>query len=240
MLNLSPKHSFLATALITSSLVSPLALADEAQANYSTALTLGSGGIGIDFSAATKLSITENDHIQWRVGISGADADFDRGDDVEIGGIDYEGTAEWAEAKAGLDWYPSNEGWSEKVFIATGLMYQNVEFDAKADGTKGFAVGGTQVNPGDITSFRAEIENSQIMPYLSLGWGNKITGESGFDFHAELGIRVPTQDADVKVSAIDPGNVLSAAALAAEKRDIESDVNKDVEGFGMIAVAYHF
>jgi len=240
MFSISPSKSLFATAIVAGTIASPFTFADEQEAQYATALTLGSTGIGLEFSSTTNLSFTDNDHIQWRIGISGADADFDRGDDVEIAGIDYEGNIQWGEARAGLDWFPSNSGWSEKVFISSGLMYSNGEFDATADGTKGFSVGGTQVNPGDITSFRTEIENQQVMPYVSVGWGNKITGESGFDFQAELGIRVPTSDADVTVSAIDPGNVLSAAALAAEKRDIENDINQDLDGFASIALSYHF
>jgi len=240
MLFISQSKAVLAITMVAATVASPFVSAGEQKARYATSLTLGSTGVGLEFSSKMDLSFTDNDHIQWRIGISGADVDFDRGDDVEIAGIDYDGNVEWGEARAGLDWFPSDSGWSRKVFVSSGLMYSNVEFDAKADGTKGFAVGGTQVNPGDITSFRTEIDNQQVMPYVSVGWGNKITGERGFDFQAELGFRVPTRDADVKVSAIDPGNHLSAAALADEKRDIENDINSDLDGFATIAVSYHF
>jgi hypothetical protein len=229
------------TAILIAGMVTvPFASAEEQDAKYSTALTLGSSGLGIEFSSSTDFSFKSNDHIQWRAGISGADFDFDRGDDVEIGGIDYEGDINLVEARVGLDWFPSDSGWSEKVFTSGGLMYSNAKFDATADGTKGFAVGGTQVNPGDITSFRAEIENQQVMPYLSLGWGNKITGERGLDFQAEIGVRVPTGNPDVNVSAIDPSNLLSSAALATEKKDIENDISKDLDYFSRIALSYHF
>jgi len=240
MFTISQPKVLFATVIITGFFSSSFAFAEEQKAQYASSLTLGSTGIGLEFSSTTNLSFIDSDHIQWRVGISGADVDFDRGDDVEISGIDYEGNIEWGEARAGLDWFPSNSGWSEKVFISSGLMYTKAKFDGTADGTKGFAVGGTQINPGDITSFRTEIDNQQVMPYVSVGWGNKITGEQGFDFQAELGMRVPTSDADVNVSAVDPGNILSAAALETEKRDIENEVNNDLDGFVNIAVSYHF
>lgn len=240
MFLISQPKALLTAIMIAGTVTVPFASAEEQDAHYSTALTLGSNGLGLELSSTTDLSFKNNDHIQWRVGISGGDVNFDRGDDVEIAGIDYEGDIKWGEARAGLDWFPSNSGWSEKVFISSGLMYSDGEFDATADGTKGFSVGGTQINPGDITSFRTEIENQQVMPYLSLGWGNKITGESGFDFQAEIGIRVPTRNADVNVSAIDPSNVLSAAAIAAEKKDIENDINQDLDGFASVALSYHF
>ena len=235
-----PKALLTTIVLAAGTLAVPIASATEKDAQYSSSLTLGSSGVGIEFSSSTDLSFNSDDSIQWRVGISGSDYSFDRGDDVEIGGIDYEGDISLMEARVGMDWFPSNSGWSEKVFISGGLMYSDIELDATADGTKGFAVGGTQVNPGDITSFNTEIENQQVMPYLSLGWGNKITGESGIDFQAEIGLRVPTSKADVKVSAIDTNNILSATALAKEKKDIEKDINKDLDGFASIAVSYHF
>jgi len=238
--------STLSTALIVgASVLAVPAMADEAESTtsepqYSAGLTLGSLGLGAMVSGKTNWSLTENDQIQWRVMAGGLGGSFDGGDDVEIAGIDYkDGDISLYSLQAGVDWYPISSGWADEVYLSTGLMYQNGNFSGYANTAKSFYVGNTLVNPGDITSLKTEIDNSQVLPYLSLGWGNKITHEDGFDFQAEIGVAMATKDANVSLTAVDPTNHLSAADLAAEKNSIENEVN-GVVGFATVMVSYHF
>ena len=242
----TPLKSTLSAALIlgASVLTTPV-IADEAESStsepkYSAGLTLGSLGLGAMVSGKTNWRLTENDQIQWRVMAGGLSGRFDGGDDVEIAGIDYkDGDISLYSLQAGVDWYPISSGWADEIYLSTGLMYQDGDFSGYANTAKSFYVGNTLVNPGDITSLRTEIDNSHVLPYLSLGWGNKITHEGGFDFQAEIGVAMATKDANVNLIAVDPNNHLSAADLAAEKNSIEDEVN-GVEAFATIMVSYHF
>jgi hypothetical protein len=239
----STTSSLFAAMVIASSLISGTAIAEESasdSAAYSGGLVLGSMGAGISFGAKTNWSLTNNDQIQWRVQAAGIDTDFDKDDDIELAGIDYnDGNLELFSLQAGVDWYPYASGWADEVFFSTGLIFTDGDFEAKADNSKSYSVGNTTVSPGDITSLTTEIDHRGVLPYISLGWGNKITGERGFDFHAELGLALPTGDADVKVSAVDPGSFLAASDLRAEEKDIEDELN-GFNAFGMIAVSYHY
>jgi len=64
-------------------------------------------------------------------------------------------------------------------------------------------------------------------------------GKKGFGFQAEVGAAIPTSDADVTLSAVDPNNYLSPANLAKEKKDIEDDIN-GIQGFVTATVYYQF
>jgi hypothetical protein len=239
-------RSTLSSALIiTATSISAPAFAEEADSttsepNYSAGLTLGSLGLGAMVSGKTEWSLTENDQIQWRVLASGLEGDFGGSDTVEISGIDYkDGDIAIYSFQAGVDWYPISSGWADEIYLSTGLLYQDGDFSGTADNAKSFYVGNTLVNPGDITSLYTEIDNSQVLPYLSVGWGNKISYERGFDLQAEIGFAMPTKDANVSLTAVDPTNHLSAADLATEKKAIEDDVNS-ISAFATIMVSYHF
>jgi len=209
-------------------------------AKYSGGVTIGSLGLGLSLSAKSDWSLTAGDQIQWRVLASGIDAEFEGDDDVDIAGVDYkDGEFSLFSLQGGVDWYPVSTGWADEVFVSTGLMYFDAEFKGTADNDKTYFVGNTKVSSGDITSLNVEIENSSVMPYLSVGWGNKITPEGGFDFQAEVGVALPTNDPDVTVSAVDPGNFLTANALKAEKKELEDEVDGAV-GFVTATISYHF
>lgn len=228
-------------------LLSPLLMAEAASDNaatsrdvaeYSISVGLNSIGIGISTSGNTGWHIKEGDQIQWRAVIAGIDADDV--DNIEFDDVEYEnGELKTMGFQFGLDWYPYQQGWAKQVFFSTGLLYADIEVNGTAETNKSFNIGGQQVNPGDITSLTTSLDDTDIAPYLSVGWGNKLTGRRGFKFHAELGITPSTSNADVKLTAVDPGNVLSAANLAKEKRDIEDDAN-GVAAFAAANVAYHF
>jgi len=208
-------------------------------ARYSTGLTIGTAGFGVNGSATTNWHLSEHDQIQWRVMLSGLEADL-KDESFDIAGIDYNsGDLSLFALQGGLDWFPYASGWAEKVFFSTGLIYSDLDLDMHADTSKRISLGGTSVSSNALDSLHTKIENSQVMPYISLGWGNKITGEQGFDFQAELGIAISTRDADVKVTAKDPSNVLRAQDLVAEQKQIEDELG-GATAFATIALSYHF
>lgn len=209
-------------------------------AQLSLGASAGVLGIGVTVTGTTDWHVKSGDRIQWRAMISGMDLEVDDGD-VELSDIEYEDTDYSITAmQLGLDWYPiASQGWTGDIFFSGGLMYVDSDFSANADMDKRFSVGSTTVNPGDIDALETEIESSGVLPYISLGWGNKITGEAGFDFMVELGLAYQLNDPDVKLVAVDPTGHLSAGDLDDEARDIEDEAG-GVQAFGTITVAYHF
>ncbi len=237
----APKaSSLLALTLLPMMAVSALAEESQTQdARYAIGATIGTTGLGLNMSGNTDWSLRSGDQLQWRVMASGLSADFED-DEFDFADIEYnKGDIDMFALQAGVDWFPFASGWSEKVFFSTGLLYSDIEISGSANTDKTFYVGGQQVNKGDITSLQTDIDNQALMPYLSVGWGNKITGESGFDFQAEIGLAASTSDPDVKVTAVDPSNVLSASDLAREKKEVEDEFG-GAFGFATIALTYHY
>jgi hypothetical protein len=209
-------------------------------AQYSGGISIGLFGLGLSLSSKTDWSLAAGDQIQWRILASGIEGDFEGDDDVDFSGIDYnDGDFSMFSLQAGIDWYPVNAGWADEVFLSTGLMYTDLKFNGTADNSKTYFVGNTLVTPGDISSLKTETENTSVMPYVSLGWGNKITPEGGFNFHAEIGAAIPTHDSDVTLTVVDPGNFLNSSALAKEKKEIEDEID-GVMGFATATISYHF
>ena len=229
--------SFTAAIAITA----PLTLAAETgeQAQRSVSVDLGALGAGISYSQKAKFSLKEGDQVQWRLAISGINTTVDD-EDIDINGTDYKDLdVSLASIKGGADWYPYNSGWAKQVFFSGGLMYNDLSLQGTANNTKNFSVGGTVVTPGDINSLTTDIDDAQVMPYLSLGWGNKLRNDKGFGFMAEAGVAMATEDVDVTVTADDPNNFLNAALLRTEEQEIQDDLD-DARAFVMISAVYHF
>ncbi|GLQ32794.1 hypothetical protein [Litoribrevibacter albus] len=209
-------------------------------AQTSLGVSAGALGVGITASGTTQWHLTDGDRVQWRAMISGMDLEVDDGD-IELSDIEYEDADYSITAlQLGVDWYPiTSEGWTREFFLSGGLMYIDSEFSANADMDRRFTVGSTTVNPGDINSLETEIDSSGVLPYISLGWGNEIDGESGFDFMVELGLTYQLNDPDVTLVAVDPAGHLSQNDLNSEASDIE-DESGGLQAFGTVTVAYHF
>lgn len=221
-------------ALVKAETVSP------DSANASVGASLGTLGFGVSASSVTDWHIKDGDQLQWRAMISGMSFDFE-GSNQEISDIEYD-DSEYSirAAQLGLDWYPfTSDGWSKKIFFSGGVMYVVSDFSAEADMEERFIVGNTVVNKGDIDSFKQETESNGVLPYLSMGWGNKIIGEPGFDFIAELGMAYQLSDPDVQLVVVDPNGHLSQSDLDKEEEEIRDDTNS-ILLFGTLTVAYHF
>jgi hypothetical protein len=213
---------------------------NESAAHYSGGISITTQGLGLSLSSRTNLSLTSGDQLQWRLVASGMNVDIEGDDDVDLSGIDYDDIdISLFSLRGGLDWYPLKDGWADEVFLSTGVMFIDAEFEGTADNSQTFFVGSTLVKPGDITSLKTNIESTSFRPYLSLGWGNKITTNGGFDFQAEIGFSLLTNDPKVKLVAVDPGNFLDESSLADEKKEIE-DKFDDIVGFATVTISYQF
>lgn len=223
--------------LITSVLVSQQVKADEV--NYAIGGSAGSLGLGLSASSTTPFHIFPGDKIQLRAVISGFEGDDEM--DVSIAGIDYEATDySKSSLQGGVDWYPiQSSGWMNKLFISGGVIYQNDQASYSAENDKPYTIGSTNVAPGDLDSFTADVERNDITPYISLGWGNKIDSTSGFSFQAEIGVALSSNDPAVELQIKGLNHNVTAADLEEEKKNIQDDLG-GVVGFASASITYHF
>ncbi len=208
------------------------ATADDGNASHAIGLNLTSFGPGVFYTYKF------NDNFHLRVTTNGIGADDG---DIELSDIEYEGDFNSSAAGLMLDWYPLSQGWKRNIFFSAGLMYSDMDFEgsAKSKLNEEIRVGGTLVSPGDISSLDLKIESEEeINPYISIGWGNKISGRRGFAFVTEIGLMDIT-DPIVTLSANDPDGILNENDLETEKDAILDDFD-GLDAFLSVGVSYHF
>ncbi|WLQ13956.1 hypothetical protein O5O45_29975 [Hahella aquimaris] len=219
-------------------LILAAAYATSAQAaDYSVGGMLGTQGVGVTAAKRTDWSLVDEDQLQLRFTFGGLDVDDV--DDLELSGTKYKADYRTGTLTGGVDWYPFSGKYVDNIFFSGGLVYFDHDIKGTTKSGQSFNVGGAHVSSSDNVRLDAEVDQSSWAPYLSLGWGNRIRSESGFSFQAELGVMTPLSDPDVKLSARDPGGVLSADNLERERRDIEDDLG-GAQGFLSVAVTYQF
>ncbi len=202
-------------------------------ADYSAGATLGSSGVGVSVSKKTDWHFIEGDQVQLRGTIAGLSTDK-KDTDIDISGVDYDADLDLSSLQLGVDWYP----FANSVFFSGGLLSSDLELNGTSRNNKAYNVGGVNVLPSDNVSLNLDVDQSSVSPYISVGWGNRIRDNAGFAFHAELGL-ASSSGADVTLTATDPNNVLSAANIERERKELEDDFD-GILAFANIGVSYHF
>ena len=228
------RHSLFVMAAVGSSIMANSSWA----ADYSLGLELTSYGAQIGVSGQSAMS----DQVQWRLsggGVSLSDSTLDD-TEAEVDNVSYDKDfgLDVANVKAGYEWYPISTGLASNLFIAGGIAYLNEEFSGKSDTDKQQTIGSVTTSPGDGRQVQLDIERATILPYASLGWGNRISNGSGFSFRAEVGVTKALQDYDVTLKSVGTTSI-SQADLDLEKRSIEDEVNK-ASSFVSLGVSYVF
>ncbi|WP_245555312.1 hypothetical protein [Hahella ganghwensis] len=219
----------MAVTLVTTSLAH--------SAEHSVGGRLGSQGIGASYTVKQDWTLVDGDQLQLRFLVMGVDVNDV--DDLELNGRDYKGDVSAYSLQGGVDWYPFSGKYTDNFFFSTGLTYFDHDIEGTSKDYLSTNIGDTSVTKADRVKLNAEIEQSSIAPYLSMGWGNRIREEGGLSFQAELGVMAPFSDADVKLNATDPSNRLSVQNIDRERQKIEDDIG-NVFGFVSVAVTYQF
>lgn len=194
----------------------------------------GTNGAGAYLSGTTGLELGEGKALQWRVVVSGLS--FDDEENFEINDIEYDGDIDVFGAQFGLDWYPFK---SNSFFFSGGINYFDREFDLRSDRQSSLKIGGQRVNGARNVTINTNIDHSSAAPYVSVGWGNKHKKTRGFAFFAEIGVQTPLDDSEVSVTANGNNGIVSQAALDAERRDIQDDLD-GVQLLANVGFGYHF
>lgn len=219
-----------------SSLSIGLLCAGSAFTAHATELTAGFNigvlGTGAYVSGDTGWSMNDQDKIRWRASFSGLDTDVKN---ERFSDNKYSGDIKSSGVQVGLDWYP----FSNQFFVSGGAASFDREYDLKITPQKDFTIGNQRVLVSDNVSLKTKLDHSTIAPYLSVGWGNRHSVDSGFAIFGEVGVMFPSDDADVSFTLNDVNGVVSADNLALEKRDFEDDINK-TQLLATIGIGYHF
>lgn len=230
----NPKPTLMMLSLMTFSVACPLAQSEP----LSLAATMGSTGVGVSASGLMPWQFSMHDQLQWRLALSGAN--FDEGFDEEINDIEYETIdLSLAAVQIGADWYGFSDGWKRQLFVSAGLMYWDLDMTAEADTSRPMNLGGLPLAKDSLASLTSDIDGNFALPYISVGWGNRLDGEGGFHFFTELGLAAPTGRVDAEVSANDPNGLVTPEDLRREAEEIEDELNK-VQGFVTVALTYQF
>lgn len=219
--------------------VSALTMAETTWASdYSLGIEVGTHGVALGISGQSAIS----NNVQWRLGgggISLSSATLD-GSEAELDDVSYDEDfdLETDHFRAGYEWYPANSGWASNLFIAGGVAYLDEGFSAKSDTSAQQLIGSVTTTPGDGRQIQVDVDRSTILPYASLGWGNRLANGRGFSFRAEVGITRALQDYDITVKSVGSTSI-SQADLDAEKRNIEDEL-EDANSFISAGVSYVF
>lgn len=220
----------LSTALTLSSVTA-------SAAEQAAGITANSLGLGITYSRVLIDGSNGGEQLQLRTSYAGAEVENE--DDIEISDIDYEIDADSSGVQLGLDWFPFNGKYTKSVFISGGLTYANIDVDGRSERFQVYNVGGQTVAPSDDVTLNTEIDYEGFAPYLSVGWGNRLHQNRNWYLQTELGLTAPLDDTEVKLTATDPNNVLTAEQIAAERAQLEDDVD-GLGLFGSVSITYRF
>lgn len=81
------------------------------------------------------------------------------------------------------DWFPF-----ENTFrLSAGFLINLNKGEIDLNPTQSYQVGGDEYTPDKLGNLKAEIDFNRIAPYLGIGFGNPMAGDSGFKFSFAAG-----------------------------------------------------
>ena len=223
--------------LVLPLLFSTAAFADSDD-RFAVTHTLGTSGVGIGGGYKTDWSLFGTDQFQWRTHLAGFSVDDV--EDVSISNVEYDADIDYFQAGIGLDWFPFAGFFSDQLFTSVGLQYIDFVFDGRNSETQ-VILGDTYYVEAYTESFETRIERQGVVPYLSVGWGNRIGTNKSWMFGVELGVNYSSNEAYVTVEnsqeRID--EPLSEEELADERKQVQDEFGR-VAGFLNFSVSYRF
>lgn len=147
------------------------AFAAERAASGALGLSLGTGGIGVDYA----FGLTP--YLDLRLGYDFGTLSIDREED----GIDYDGDLKFSSGRLMLDLRPFGGGFR----ISAGYYTGTPELELEAVGVDDYDIG-DRTYLGDI-QLLGDIDLGSGAPYLGIGWGGT-TGARGFGISLDLGV----------------------------------------------------
>ncbi|TVV75002.1 hypothetical protein [Sphingomonas solaris] len=195
--------SLLLAALLTAG----TAPAQTANSHFYAGVTGGTLGIGPEVGYRVSDSF----------GVRGNATFLNLSHSFDSGNLDYRGKAKLKSGGVMLDAYPFANGFR----ISAGARLNGNNGRVRAQSSRSVTIGNTTYTPAQIGTIRGDAETKNVAPALTLGWAGQ--NAQGFVFGVEGGalfqgkVRVRNFRAST--------NLISAADLERERRDLQDDVD---------------
>lgn len=200
-----------------------------AQGQVAIGVKGGTQGVGAELTAGLARQL------EARLGING----FQRSEDREAGGIEYDAEADLRTASALLDWHPGGRGFR----LTGGLVYNATEVKGlsrvPASGT--YPIGDVQVPASLLGRLRGTVEFDPVVPYAGIGWGRPLASGGRVGTSFDLGVFFQGEG-DVRLDPVfAPGspipNIPGAEALLRLQLDKEErEIEEDIEDYTLYPV----
>lgn len=195
-------------------------------------------GVGVSLKASTlgvglELSSGLSDNVNIRVGANY----FKLSKTLEESGTDYDFDLKMKSFTALLDWHVFKGGFR----LTAGAVLDKNRLDGVAQQSASYDIGDNIYSAAAVGTLSASVNFRNLSPYLGIGWGNAVKGDSNWTFVADLGvIFTGTPRVDIRSSIANP-----SAALLADIAMEEQSVSDDIDFFKFypvisIGMAYRF
>ncbi|MDX1496587.1 MAG: hypothetical protein R3352_03455 [Salinisphaeraceae bacterium] len=197
----------------------------QAQTPLAVGVDAGTNGLGLVIHGG----ITET--INLRAGYNyfdiSQDVDADNNDGVEGNELRYSGDLELSNLSLIGDWYP----WGGTFHVSLGAVLNNNDLtvDAECNNAAGCEVGedGDSFVPSQLGTITTDVDFEDYGPYLGIGWGNPVGGETGLRWRFEIGAIYQGAPTVSMRSNGDCGLFATACrqALQDEEEELEDDLS---------------
>ena len=143
--------------------------------DYGAAIKLSTGGVTLEGMRSF------GSQFNTRLGFAFFSTSQDGGGGTE----DYEYTADanLSSAYALVDYFP----FGQTLRLTGGLMFNFNKADILLTPTNTYSIGGDEYTPDKLGTMSAEISFNKVAPYIGIGLGNPLGGDSGFKFTFDIG-----------------------------------------------------
>ena len=214
-----------------------LGLAQVHAQDTSIAGTVGSQGLGVSLTSGSEFTLIENDQIQWRLSLSGYG--IDEAEDVKGDKNEYEADIKTGSFQASFNWYPISQDSMKGLFLSAGAIYFDHTLEGTTEDDQTIHIGDIALTSKQGVQLKTDIEHTSMAPYFGVGWGNRLNGEAGLSFRAEVGAFVALSSAQVDVELINHNGEVSDVELEKERQDI-LDEQEWVKLFAQLDIGYQF
>jgi len=225
-IKLNHKQVLAAAAVSLSTLsIAPAAMAE----NVALSLKASTLGIGLELSAG----LAEN--LSVRVGANY----FKLSKTLEEDGTDYDFDLKLNSFTALVDWH----AFGGNFRITGGGILDKNSFEGAAQASDFYDIGNQSFTQAEVGTLNGLINFRDISPYVGIGWGSALSGDSNWAFTADLGV-IFTGTPRVDLNSVG-GTLSNNADFLAEIAREEQNVADDIDFFKFypvvsIGMSYRF
>ena len=183
----------------------------------------GTNGLGVQFHAGVTETLNLRlglHHFSGSLDVDAEDSNGAKGDELR-----YSGDLELNNLSLLADWYPT--GGNFHISAGAVLNNNDLTVDARCNNPSGCEVGGNSFSRTEIGTITTDIDTDNFGPYVGIGWGNPVGGETGIHWSFELGV---IYQGEPSVTMTSDGTcagfvALCRNALDDEEQELEDDLS---------------